>query len=264
MSICRNCGKDTSWKPSNRRSFCNSGCFNQWQRESGYNSKKERRRCLECGSEFTVIPSSSKKFCGSSCGASFSNRRRKLPESSKLSKSHKLKRAYREGKLSGLKKGAIRAKKDKAVLTCLSCKKKFEVYPFKKEVRKYCSRACSYADANRTGGYHPGSVRNYKSGWYKSSVAGDVWLDSSYEFVMARYLDSKGYKWIKNTQGFPYRDKDGKQRQYIPDFYIEDQDLWVETKGYTTKNDELKLAHFPHRIALVGKKEIYEPEKWGF
>lgn len=85
---------------------------------------------------------------------------------------------------------------------------------------------------------------------------------------MARYLDTKKYKWIKNTKRFPYTkiSKSGQeiQAQYVPDFYLIDLDLWVETKGYETENDKRKIQQFPFKIRLIGRKEIFTPETWGF
>ena len=64
--------------------------------------------------------------------------------------------------------------------------------------------------------------------------------------------------------GFPYIREDGRQALYVPDFYIFDLDLWVETKGYMVKNDTLKIQQFPHRIKLIGKSLIFDQFKWGF
>ena len=81
---------------------------------------------------------------------------------------------------------------------------------------------------------------------------------------MAKYLDEKGYRWRKNTKGFSYLKEDGSEHLYVPDFYIEDLDLWVETKGYVVANDKRKLDAFPHKIVLIGKSKIYDKATWGF
>jgi len=81
---------------------------------------------------------------------------------------------------------------------------------------------------------------------------------------MARYLDEKGYRWKKNTNGFPYVAIDGSGHLYVPDFHIADVDLWVETKGYMTENDQRKFDAFPYRLVVITKKTIYDKSTWGF
>jgi hypothetical protein len=152
---------------------------------------------------------------------------------------------------------------------CPICNKEFHLQTWQERAgnRKYCSHECSYKRPNQ-GGYHAGSVRSYKSGWYESPIAGRVWLDSSYEFIMAKYLDSKNYQWVKNTQKFPYKkimeDYTETIANYVPDFYIKDIDLWVETKGWICENDNRKIASFSHKIKLITKKTINDTSTWGF
>lgn len=270
--LCKNCGKDITHKPSNRRIFCNSNCCNDWQRKTHYDSKFETRQCLECKKDFICKPHETKKFCCHSCSAKYTNRDRAANHSEVFLKiSLSCKKSYKQGKMSGLQKGVDLAKRKakKVNKVCPICGKKYKISLYKEKagVGKYCSKECSYKRPGQ-GGYHAGSVRNYKSGWYTSPIAGVVWLDSSYEFIMAEYLDNKKYKWIKNTKGFPYKkiDKDGTERDanYIPDFYIEDLDLWVETKGYMVENDKRKMDAFPCKIKLISKKIIYDKSSWGF
>ena len=270
--FCKNCGKDITHKPSNRRIFCNNECHIEWQRKNHIGAKFETRQCLECKEDFICKPHNKKVFCGSSCSAKYTNRNRAInhPEVF-LKMSIGCKKAYNEGRMPGLQIGQKLAKQNAKPLVskvCPICQKNYTIRQYQENlgIKKYCSKECSYKRPNQ-GGYHPGSVRNFKSGWYDSPIAGKVWLDSSYEFVMAEYLDEKKYKWIKNTKGFPYRKiEDGIERDanYVPDFYIEDLDLWVETKGYFVENDQRKLDAFPHKIKLVSKKTIYDKTTWGF
>ena len=263
MFTCKFCNKDISSKPSNRRTFCNYLCFVLYQKKFHPKRVREKRICIICNKEFEVIKSDKKKFCSSSCSAIYNNKKRIYTIETK----EKMKQAYKNGKLTGLKLGA-QLSKQKAVIIekeCPICHKKFLIpkWEISCKNRKYCSKECSYKRPGQ-GGYRPGSVRSYKSGWYISNIAGKVWLDSSYEFVMAKYLDSKNYQWIKNHKGFPYIKSDGSGSTYIPDFYVKDLDLWIETKGYMVDNDNRKIQQFPHKIILITKKEIYNQSKWGF
>jgi hypothetical protein len=216
------------------------------------------KSCIVCGKKFESRPSENRKFCGHSCSAHHTNAVRTIPESVKNKIRQSQKRAYLNGKLTGLRRHPPTTYIQKE---CPVCHATFKIPSWR--VNKYCSGTCARRRPGQ-GGYRPGSVRHYRSGWYESPIAGRVWLDSSYEFLMARYLDGKGYDWIRNTNGFPYIKVDGEQALYIPDFYIKNLDLWVETKGYMTENDKRKLAAFPHKMALVSKSIIYDQGKWGF
>lgn len=269
MFTCKFCGNDISHKPSNRRAFCNYSCFVNYCRKYHVNRIREKRYCKNCNKEFETTPSDEKVFCSKKCSATFNNKNRKHS----IKTIEKLKKAYKEGKLVGLSKGCVFKKghngfvKRKILIEkeCFVCHKKYFIQKWEENWgrKKYCSKKCAYKRPGQ-GGYHPGSVRSYKSGWYISNIAGKVWLDSSYEFVMAKYLDSKNYQWIKNHKGFPYIKTDGSGSTYIPDFYIKDLDLWIETKGYMVDNDNRKIQQFPHKIILITKKEIYDQSKWEF
>jgi len=270
MFFCKNCGKDITYKPSNRRNFCNSMCHHEWQRATHVGSKDETRQCLECKNNFIYRPADEKRFCDSSCAAKYNNKDRNNHPAVLLKLSNSCKRAYAQGKMTGLIRGQGIARRKGIMVdkVCPVCKKNYKIPQYRENSggKKYCSKECCYKRPGQ-GGYRPGSVRNFKSGWYTSPIAGKVWMDSSYEFIVAEYLDSKQYKWIKNTKGFPYRKiEDGIERDanYVPDFYIADLDLWVETKGYFVENDQRKLDAFPHTIKLITKKTIYDKTTWGF
>lgn len=110
--------------------------------------------------------------------------------------------------------------------------------------------------------------KRYDAGWqpkagrcakleYISPVAGRVFVDGTWEYKYAMYLDTLGVQWCRNTRRFDYW-YDGKLRKYIPDFYIVDDDRYIEIKGYTTDKDLAKWSQFPHTLAVVGKRELKE------
>lgn len=112
--------------------------------------------------------------------------------------------------------------------------------------------------------------KRYESGWapkagrckkiqYESTIAGSVSLDGNWELKVAQYLDEQNINWIRNTKRFPYI-HNGKNRKYTPDFYLTDDDVYVEVKGYETELDKCKWGQFPHSL-LVWKK--YDLELMG-
>lgn len=52
---------------------------------------------------------------------------------------------------------------------------------------------------------------------------------------MAERLDALGIKWIRNPSiKLKYLTRSRRVRNYIPDFYLPDYDLYIEVKGYWT------------------------------
>lgn len=110
--------------------------------------------------------------------------------------------------------------------------------------------------------------RRYDAGWmpkagrcakleYVSPIAGRVFVDGTWEYKYAMYLDTLGVQWRRNTRRFDYWYA-GKLRKYIPDFYIVDDDRYIEIKRYTTDKDLAKWNQFPYTLAVVGKRELKE------
>lgn len=261
---CRFCNQDISSKPSNRRNFCNSDCHNQWQRIYSVLRKRVVLICKWCKKSFESKPFEKRVFCSRECMYKWNSEDKKInhchhtkASKEKISKSLK-------GKFTGEKSSFYvsgKQIKPKIEKICPICKKTFLTEGWMH--KKFCSLYCSRKRLGQ-GGYREGSVTNFNSGWYESPIAGKVWLDSSYEFIMAKYLDEKKYQWTKNKIGFDYLWKDGKIHLYFPDFYITNLNIWVETKGYMVERDTWKWYFFPNDLRVITKKKIFNPEIWGF
>lgn len=109
----------------------------------------------------------------------------------------------------------------------------------------------------------------YASGWecsagrckkyeYISSVAGIIKVDGSWELIFCRYADKQKLRWRRNNKRFPYIRPDGKISTYLPDFYVEDWNSYIEIKGYETDLDRAKWEQFPEKLMILRKKEIGE------
>jgi hypothetical protein len=109
------------------------------------------------------------------------------------------------------------------------------------------------------GGLREGSGRGVKT-WYESVIAGKVYLRSTYELRYVKVLDSLGIKWKQNHQGFDYI-WEGNSHKYYPDFYLEDEDCFVEVKGFKTLKDEAKWKQFPFKLKIVYEQQIKEMEE---
>ena len=113
--------------------------------------------------------------------------------------------------------------------------------------------------------------QRYADGWectagrckkysYSSPIAGDIKVDGSWELIFCRYADMLGLKWRRNTSRFPYIKPDGKASTYLPDFFVEDWNCYVEIKGYETDLDRAKWEQFPKELSIkiLRRKEIGE------
>lgn len=110
--------------------------------------------------------------------------------------------------------------------------------------------------SKNAGGYRKGGGRS-NGCWYESPTAGEVWLDSSYELAYAKWLDENKIKWERNTEKFGYL-YEGDEKNYIPDFYLVDEDKYIEIKGFETEKDRAKWRDFPHEIEVLKKEDLLE------
>jgi hypothetical protein len=221
-------------------------------------------QCKWCKKNFESKPSEKRVFCSVGCFLKWSSEDKKGSHFSHTKTTKEKISSSLKGRFTGKNSSFyVSGKKvcPKVERVCPICKKIFLIEQHKK--KRFCSLSCAYKEPGR-GGYHAGSVTNFKSGWYDSPIAGKVWLDSSYEFIMAKYFDEKKYNWVKNKMGFDYIWKDDKVHLYIPDFYIKDLNIWVETKGYMVEQDTWKWYFFPNELKVITKKKIFNPETWGF
>ena len=57
-----------------------------------------------------------------------------------------------------------------------------------------------------------------------------ILLDSSWELELAKRLDELEIKWVR-PDPIPWVDEEGVTRNYFPDFYLEDYDLFLDPKN---------------------------------
>ena len=87
--------------------------------------------------------------------------------------------------------------------------------------------------------------------WYSPLTDSTYSYQSAYEREFMRYLDDHNIKWIKNRERFRYKDEENKEHYYIPDFFLPEYDLYIETKGCVRHSDPLKFQAFPENKKLV-------------
>ena len=87
--------------------------------------------------------------------------------------------------------------------------------------------------------------------WYSPLTESTYSYQSAYEREFMRFLDDHNIKWVRNKDRFKYKDEENKEHYYIPDFFLPDYDLYVETKGCVRHSDPLKFEAFPDNKKLV-------------
>jgi hypothetical protein len=86
-----------------------------------------------------------------------------------------------------------------------------------------------------------------------------VWLDSSYESILARNLDKNNIKWTRPSS-LKWNDN-GQIRRYVPDFYLPDYDVYLDPKNdFLIKKDQRKIAlaslYNKVSIIILSKNEL--------
>jgi len=74
------------------------------------------------------------------------------------------------------------------------------------------------------------TVRSNGEWYYNENENEEVWLDSSWEVKFAEYLDEENIEWIRPSY-FEWIDKDETKRKYYPDFYLIEEDVYVDVKN---------------------------------
>lgn len=95
-----------------------------------------------------------------------------------------------------------------------------------------------------------------KVDYVRSSDGAKIQMDSSWEVKCAEKLDELGLKWERTEDlKLQYIDKKARTRNYIPDFYLPDFDIYLEVKGYWTTPARWKMRSVmdrnPGKIRLL-------------
>ncbi len=107
--------------------------------------------------------------------------------------------------------------------------------------------------------------RRKKKLWSKRSdytrVDGSVVsMDSTWEVACAQRLDELGVAWERSRDiKIHYRDKKLRSRNYVPDFYLPEYEIYIEVKGYWTDRAKWKMRDVmvrnPGKICLLESLE---------
>lgn len=107
----------------------------------------------------------------------------------------------------------------------------------------------------------------YPRGWAKRGWYRGIWCDSSWELAFVLYCFDNNINFIRNKDSFPYT-WDGYTHNYTPDFYLPDQDMYIEIKGQYTEKEQAKIEQFSKSITVYQYTEMlpildYVTSKYG-
>jgi hypothetical protein len=80
--------------------------------------------------------------------------------------------------------------------------------------------------------------------WYSRKDGQQVWLRSSYEVAVAKWLDAQSLTWQYEPKAFPVIFNLNGQKiesTYTPDFYVVEYGYYIEVKGYWHEDAKLKF-----------------------
>lgn len=133
-------------------------------------------------------------------------------------------------------------------------KTKYTDQRLKKSANKLSKTICKKVKEG-TWHYSFSKVRTYE---YHSKFNGTVKVMGSWELEYVKYLDNNNIKWKHNKNKFYYEFNGLKSGRgyYIPDFYLIDENLFIEIKGYETEKDRAKWEWFPYKLKILKKEHL--------
>jgi len=212
LLCCESCGVPFTVDPcrKNKARFCSTKCVSEWMAKTFVGKKsfnwkpRKTRKCKYCGKAFQVSPfMPHNRFCNRKCYFAWS-------------------RSLKHNHWNY---------KDKIELTCIGCRKKFRVYPYEKNNKKwrrtYCSKKCYLTHVIKPTGPEKRFIRLCEKNSLPFKYVGD------------------GSFWIGSLN---------------PDFIHNDgQKILIEIFGKYWHQDK---GNIPQRQTYKGRKEYFYRHGW--
>lgn len=80
----------------------------------------------------------------------------------------------------------------------------------------------------------------------------------SWEKIVIEFLLNNSIRWINKIDDEFLYTWNGSIHRYFPDFYLIDQDIYIEVKGFERERDREKWKQFPKKLKILKLKEIRE------
>lgn len=96
----------------------------------------------------------------------------------------------------------------------------------------------------------------------------NIYFRSAWEANIARYYNFIGVKWEFEPKTFVFKNISRGSVSYTPDFYLPEEDKWIEVKGWMDGKSKTKLKRFEKqypeeykKLVLITEKEYKEIKK---
>ena len=109
-----------------------------------------------------------------------------------------------------------------------------------------------------------GKQYHSKGDWYICNDGSKVWMRSSWEIKLAKYLDDKKTEWLYEPKVFPIEyvyNEEKKEGTYKPDFFLIKENKYIEVKGWWRDDALDKYTAFLEQYPKI-KIELYNREKF--
>lgn len=103
--------------------------------------------------------------------------------------------------------------------------------------------------------------QEYKTGRGKQGRYKGFWCDSSWELAYVIYCLENNIDIIRNKTGFDYI-YENEKHTYYPDFYNNNDNCYIEIKGYENDKDIAKISQFPDNIKVLYYQDLKEILKY--
>lgn len=150
------------------------------------------------------------------------------------------------------------------------CQNSFQVVS-KDLNKKYCTKKCanSYIGKNsKLGEFNKGKTPPEGSGrckWYTfdSKFCGKIRVQGTWELRFANCLEAYNESWRTNhnKDRFSYKDENGNEKTYSPDFYCDG--TYYEVKGYLDKSTAYKMQKIAEQginVKIINWKDLVDLE----
>ena len=125
--------------------------------------------------------------------------------------------------------------------TCIVCDNEFIVIHWKKQITCKSKQCLSKINSQRAKERKFGGHTSKQTLYYKCKEGNIVYLQSSFELKTAKLLDKNKIKWIRPSP-IKWVDKNNEYHWYYPDFYLVEQDIFLDPKNYyLIKKDKEKI-----------------------
>ena len=211
--------------------------------------KWDERICKnpKCAKLFRVKPHDKQKYCSSSCSATVNNRGRIVSIETRLK--HSIVLRGRPNPHKGVRKVSY----IKLICQNPSCGKEFERVPYIAKIQRYCSNLChmriigSQTTSPKASKGKPG---------IRTDIDHNICFYSTWEANVARVFNLVGIVWRYAPKIF-----DLGKHTYRPDFYLPNEDMYIEVKNFMNKYSFERDKLFRHKFPYI-KLEVLSKDKY--